>query len=107
VRLAQEKNVELECVEGQRGAVLLRCRNTIRGGETGRNQGRVQIQLQNGWVYRRTATPQKCSLFRKCQVDCQEPSRIPADNKCSWKRCIDPRRPVHDYIFVPSPSRQD
>jgi len=30
VRAVQEKKVKLECVEGQRGAVLLRCLNTIR-----------------------------------------------------------------------------
>jgi hypothetical protein len=34
-----KKKVNLECVEGQRGAVLLRCRNTVRSGETGRQVG--------------------------------------------------------------------
>jgi len=48
VRMVYEKKVKLECAEEQRGAVLLRCRNTVRSGETGRNQGRVQIRLENG-----------------------------------------------------------
>ena len=39
VRVVHEKKVKLECVEGQRGAVLLRCRDTVRSGETGRETG--------------------------------------------------------------------